>query len=79
MWISPNHMAPCQARPLLGTVSIQGSGMDACSLNCFTVKPKGQLRIPVTGITQEVSLLLMHLRKSIGDMGFDSSIYYLCQ
>lgn len=72
-------MAPSQARPLVGTVSIQGSGEDAWSFNCVIVEPKGQLRIPVIEITQEVSMLFMHLRKSIGDMGFDSSISYLCQ
>lgn len=87
MWRSSNHMgdnwsivmAPSQARPLLGTVSIQGSGEDACSFNCVIMEPKGQLRIPVIEITQEVSMLLMHLGKSIGNMGFDSSISYLCQ
>lgn len=66
MWGSPKQTgnegsplaAPPQARPISGTVSVQGSGG---SLNCVTVEPPGRLRTPVIGITPEVSLLVMHV------------------
>lgn len=50
-------IAPSQAKQFVGTFSNQGSGVDAFSLNCVTMEPKRQLRIPVIGITQEVNLL----------------------